>query len=31
MAGRFPALFEVRRMHWPRLEQFADPAQFDQG
>src|SRR5579862_9828831 len=31
LEDRFPALFEVRRMHWPRLEQFADPAQFDQG
>jgi hypothetical protein len=31
LENRFPALFEVRRMHWPRLEQFADPAKFDQG
>jgi hypothetical protein len=31
LEDRFPALFEVRRMHWPRLEQFADPVQFDQG
>src|SRR5580692_9230213 len=31
LEDRFPALFEVRRMHWPRLEQFADPAKFDQG
>ncbi len=26
-----PALFEVRRMFWPRFEQFADPVKFDQG
>jgi len=31
LEDRFPALFEVRRLHWPHLEQFADPAQFDQG
>ncbi len=29
--NRFPALFESRRMLWPRLEEFADPALFDQG
>jgi hypothetical protein len=29
--GRFPALFELRRMFWPRFEKFADPATFDQG
>jgi hypothetical protein len=28
---RFPALFELRRMFWPRFEQFADPATFNQG
>ncbi|HEY0266358.1 MAG TPA: hypothetical protein VGC16_06370 [Rhizomicrobium sp.] len=28
---RFPALFELRRLLWPRLEQFSDPAEFDQG
>jgi hypothetical protein len=28
---RFPALFELRRLFWPRLEQFADPLKFDQG
>jgi hypothetical protein len=31
LEDRFPALFELRRMQWPRLEQFADPAHFDQG
>ena len=31
LENRFPALFEVRRMFWPRFEQFADPAKFDQG
>src|ERR1700677_2480576 len=31
LEDRFPALFEVRRMSWPRFEQFADPAKFDQG
>jgi hypothetical protein len=31
LEDRFPALFEVRRMHWPRLEEFADPLRFDQG
>ena len=31
LEDRFPALFELRRMNWPRFEQFADPAKFDQG
>jgi hypothetical protein len=31
LEGRFPALFELRRLFWPRFEQFADPAKFDQG
>ncbi len=31
LEDRFPALFEIRRMQWPRLEQFADPMRFDQG
>jgi hypothetical protein len=31
LEDRFPALFELRRLFWPRLEQFADPAKFDQG
>ncbi|MEI9995050.1 MAG: hypothetical protein WDM91_10680 [Rhizomicrobium sp.] len=31
LEDRFPALFELRRMFWPRHEQFADPAKFDQG
>jgi hypothetical protein len=31
LEDRFPTLFEVRRMHWPGLEQFADPVEFDQG
>jgi hypothetical protein len=26
LEDRFPALFETRRMFWPRFEQFADPA-----
>jgi hypothetical protein len=30
LEDRFPALF-VRRTFWPRFEQFADPAKFDQG
>src|ERR1700684_3661950 len=29
--NRFPALFELRRLFWPRFEQFADPLKFDQG
>lgn len=28
---RFPALFELRRITWPRFEHLADPARFDQG
>jgi hypothetical protein len=31
LENRFPALFEVRRLFWPRFEQFADPMKFDQG
>ncbi|MEI9991609.1 MAG: hypothetical protein WDM86_16385 [Rhizomicrobium sp.] len=31
LENRFPALFELRRMVWPRLEKFADPVKFDQG
>jgi hypothetical protein len=31
LEGRFPALFELRRLAWPGLEQFANPAIFDQG
>src|SRR6202451_3470503 len=31
LEDRFPALFELRRMFWPRHEQYADPAKFDQG
>lgn len=31
LEDRFPALFELRRMFWPRYENFADPAEFDQG
>lgn len=29
--NRFPALFESRRMLYPRFAEFADPTQFDQG
>ena len=29
--NRFPALFEVRRLLWPRFEKLADGARFDQG
>jgi hypothetical protein len=29
--NRFPALFESRRMLYPRFEEFSDPARFDQG
>ena len=25
LEDRFPALFELRRLFWPRYEQFADP------
>jgi hypothetical protein len=28
--NRFPALFESRRMLYPRFEEFADPSRFDQ-
>src|SRR5580698_10111837 len=31
LEDRFPALFELRRLFWPRYEQFADPAKFDLG
>jgi hypothetical protein len=31
LEDRFPALFELRRLFWPRYEQFADPLKFDQG
>jgi hypothetical protein len=31
LEDRFPALFELRRLFWPRFEQFADPKKFDQG
>jgi hypothetical protein len=31
LENRFPALFELRRLFWPRFEQFADPVKFDQG
>ena len=31
LENRFAALFEVRRLFWPRFESFADPEQFDQG
>jgi hypothetical protein len=30
LEDRFPALFEVRRLFWPRFELFADPMKFDQ-
>jgi hypothetical protein len=29
--NRFPALFESRRMLYPRFEEFSDPVRFDQG
>lgn len=29
--NRIPALFEVRRLFWPRFELVADPVKFDQG
>jgi hypothetical protein len=31
LEDRFPALFELRRLFWPRFEQFADSTTFDQG
>jgi hypothetical protein len=31
LEDRFPALFELRRLFWPRFEQFADVLKFDQG
>jgi hypothetical protein len=31
LEDRFAALFELRRLRWPQLEQFADPVKFDQG
>ncbi len=31
LENRFPALFELRRIFWPRYEQFADAVKFDQG
>ncbi|HEX4326092.1 MAG TPA: hypothetical protein VH105_04695 [Burkholderiales bacterium] len=31
LEGRFPALFELRRLFWPRFEPLADPVKFDQG
>jgi hypothetical protein len=31
LEDRFPSLFELRRLSWPRLEQFRDPVEFDQG
>jgi hypothetical protein len=31
LENRFAALFEVRRLFWPRFENFADPEKFDQG
>ncbi len=31
LENRFPALFELRRLRWPQLEQFADLDRFDQG
>jgi hypothetical protein len=31
LEDRFPAMFELRRLFWPRFESFADPAKFDQG
>jgi hypothetical protein len=30
LEDRFPALFELRRIFWPRMEQFADPEKYDQ-
>ena len=31
LEDRFPALFELRRLFWPRFEHLADQAKFDQG
>jgi hypothetical protein len=31
LEDRFPALFELRRLSWPRLEHLSDFAKFDQG
>jgi hypothetical protein len=31
LENRFPAMFELRRLFWPRFEQFANPTAFDQG
>jgi len=31
LEDRFPALFELRRLFWPRHEHLADPATYDQG
>ena len=31
LENRFTALFESRRIQWPRQEHLADPAKFDQG
>jgi hypothetical protein len=31
LENRFPALFEVRRLFWPRFEALADPECYDQG
>jgi hypothetical protein len=31
LENRFAALFEIRRLFWPRFENLADPEKFDQG
>jgi hypothetical protein len=31
LENRFPAIFELRRLFWPRFEQLADPLKYDQG
>src|SRR5260370_35284769 len=31
LENRFPALFEARRIQWPRQEHLGDPAKLDQG
>src|SRR5260370_10042389 len=31
LKNRFTALFELRRIQWPRQEQLGDPGKFDQG